>query len=78
VASAGAVQVSGADIQQRKGIMGGVADLEWAGRRAAIATLGRCRELHISNLRLAMSLFNNQVVPCLTYTAEVWLPYITG
>jgi hypothetical protein len=37
-----------------------------------------CGQLQISDLGLAMSLFNNQVPPCLTYAAEVWLPYLTA
>jgi hypothetical protein len=36
------------------------------------------RQLQISDLGLIMSLCNNQVLPCLTYAAEVWLPYLTA
>jgi hypothetical protein len=65
-----------------KGIIGGIAELERAGHRAAIATLSRHQRLHISDLRLdlTMSLFINQVLPCVTFAhaAEVWLPYITA
>jgi hypothetical protein len=68
----------GLTFSSTKGIMGSIADLERAGRRAALATLSRCRQLHISDLRLALSLFNNQVLPCLTYTLEVWLPCLTA
>jgi hypothetical protein len=61
----------GVTFSSTKGIMGGIADLERAGRRAAMATLSGCRQLQISDLGLAMSLFNNHVLPCLTYAAEV-------
>jgi hypothetical protein len=68
----------GLTLSSTKGVMGGIAGLEKAGRRAAMATLSECRQLHISDLGLAMYLFNNQVLPCLTYAAEVWLPYLTA
>jgi hypothetical protein len=68
----------GLTLSSTKGVMGGIADLEMAGRRAAMATHSRCRQLHICDLGLAMSLFNNQVLPCITYAAEVWLPYLTA
>jgi hypothetical protein len=59
-----------------QGILKGIEDLEAAGRRAAMATLHRCRQLHIDDVGTALALFNNQVLPCLLYGAEVWLPYL--
>jgi hypothetical protein len=50
--------------------------LESAGKRAAYRVLQRCRELHITELDIALTLFDNQVLPCLTYGAEVWMPYM--
>jgi hypothetical protein len=55
----------------------GQSHLELAGRRAAYRVLQRCRELHITELDVALALFDNQVLPCLTYGAEVWMPYMT-
>jgi hypothetical protein len=60
-----------------RGVGPGQGHLEQAGRRAALRVLQRCRELHITELDVALSLFDNQVLPCLTYGAEVWLPYMT-
>jgi hypothetical protein len=68
--------MSCAETSSTKGITGGIADLERAGRRAA--TLSRCKQLQISDLGLAMSLVKDQVLPCLTYAAEVWLLYLTA
>ena len=60
-----------------QGIMHGLAGLQQAGRRAAMDTLARCRQLHISDVGTVMSMFNNQVLPCLLFRAEVWLPYLS-
>jgi sorting nexin-29 len=66
----------GLELSGTKGIMAGVAGLERAGQRAAMATLARCRQLHIDDVDTAVRLFNSQVLPCLLYGAEVWLPYM--
>jgi sorting nexin-29 len=66
----------GVTFSSTQGIAHGIQGLEQAGRRAAMATLARCRQLHISDVGTAMALFNNQVLPCLLYGAEVWLPYL--
>jgi hypothetical protein len=66
----------GLELGSTQGVLHGVKALERAGRRAAMAALSRCRQLHIDDLDTAMRLFNNQVLPCLLYGAEVWLPFI--
>jgi exonuclease III len=63
-------------MSRTKGVTAGIATLELAGKRAAAWVLQRCRELQITDLGLAMNLFNTQVLPCITYGAEVWLPYM--
>jgi hypothetical protein len=63
-------------VSRTKGVAAGAATLELAGKRAAVWVLQRCRELQITDLGLAMNLFNSQVLPCITYGAEVWLPYM--
>jgi hypothetical protein len=66
----------GLELGGTQGVLQGVKALVRAGRRAAMAALSRCRQLHIDDLDTAMRLFNNQVLPCLLYGAEVWLPFV--
>ena len=63
-------------VSSTQGLIAGIGHLELAGRRAAVRVLQRCRELQITDLHMALSLFNNQVLPCITYGAEIWLPYM--
>jgi exonuclease III len=64
-------------VSRTQGVAASAATLELAGKRAAVWVLQRCREMQITDLGLAMHLFNAQVLPCITYGAEVWLPYMT-
>jgi hypothetical protein len=66
----------GLDLSGIKGVLGGSSGLQRAGQRAAMATLARCRQLHITDADTALRLFNSQVLPCLLYGAEVWLPLV--
>jgi hypothetical protein len=47
-----------------------------AARFAAFSTLQRCFALHIDEPALACRLFDCQVLPCLSYGAELWLPFL--
>jgi hypothetical protein len=71
-------QYLGLTFSSTAGIMACLKGLERAGHRAAMATIARCRQLHIDDIGTAMQLFNSQVLPCLLYGAEVWLPYLVG
>jgi hypothetical protein len=51
--------------------------LEKAARFASFSTLARCRQLHLDEPTVAIHLFDQMVLPCLTFGAEVWLPYLT-
>jgi sorting nexin-29 len=66
----------GLELSGTQGVMAGIRGLERGGHRAAMATLARCRQLHIDDAGTALKLFNSQVLPCLLYAAEVWLPYL--
>jgi hypothetical protein len=50
--------------------------LEKAARFASFSTLARCRQLHLDEPAVAIRLFDQMVLPCLTFGAEVWLPYL--
>ena len=66
----------GLRLARRNHIRACLTALENAGRFAAVSTLQRCFELHIDEPSLACRLFDCQVLPCLSYAAELWLPYL--
>ena len=59
----------------RGGLRQGMKRVHAAGQAAAWLTMRRCKELHIDEPALFGTLFNQLVMPVLSYGAELWSPW---